>query len=109
MQSTASMYPSQYREYFREWQSARVRHAARIQLQSDIEGAIESTKTPGVNAESVGVETAIEDNVTMTTSEGARAYVYAIDRAKLTATCPILEKYVGVFSPFNYPLKIVGA
>ena len=93
-------------------QSAQVRHAARIQLQSDIEGAIESTKTPGVNAESVGVETAIGDNaitVTVTTSEGARAYVYAIDRTKLTATCPILEKYVGVFSPFNYPLKIVGA
>ena len=93
-------------------QSAQVRHAARIQLQSDIEGAIESTKTPGVNAESVGVETAIEGNaitVTVTTSEGTRTYVYAIDRTKLTATCPILEKYVGVFSPFNYPLKIVGA
>ena len=75
MQSTAAMYPSQYREYFREWQSAQVRHAARI-LQSDIEGAIESTKTPGVSAESVGVETAIDDNsitVTVTTREGTRA------------------------------------
>ena len=88
-----------------------MRHAARIQLQSDIEGAIESTKTPGVSAEATGVETAIEDNsitVTVTTSAGSKVYTYAIDRAKLTATCPVLEKYVGVFSPFNYPLKIVG-
>ena len=93
-------------------QSAQVRHTARVQLQSDIESSIVATGTPGVSAQDVGVETAIDDNtitVTVTKTDSTLMYVYNIDRVKKLATCSVMEKYVGVFVPFNYPLTLVGA
>ena len=92
-------------------QPAQVRHKARVQLQSDIESSIAATGTPGVSAELTGVTTEISDGaivVNVTKPVGVLTYSYAIDRSKLLATCLLMEKYVGVFDPFHYPLHMIG-